>query len=136
MRQLAGKVADSGGCQAGTGNGPAAPAKSLGTAATCAAPGRAGTQVTYIQGQSAADLKTYTDGLLGSAAGDRVEADWKGNGLQGHYASAVGQTSAVLVFTVQDRPLAGFLYQVNSGDQATTPSAPADYFEQSVQPGE
>ncbi|MGA6090900.1 hypothetical protein [Amycolatopsis sulphurea] len=92
--------------------------------------------MTYIQGQSAADLKTYTDGLLGSAAGDRVEADWKGNGLQGHYASAVGQTSAVLVFTVQDRPLAGFLYQVNSGDQATTPSAPADYFEQSVQPGE
>ncbi|MBB4685011.1 Hsp70 family protein [Amycolatopsis jiangsuensis] len=136
MRQLAGKVADSGGCQAGTGNGPAAPANKLGTAVTCAAPGRAGTQVTYIQGQSAEELKAYTDGLLSSAAGDRVEADWKGNDLQGHYASAAGRTSSVLVFTVRDRPLVGFIYQVNSGGQATTPSALADYFEQNVQPGE
>ncbi|GAA3529614.1 Hsp70 family protein [Amycolatopsis ultiminotia] len=136
MRQLAGKVADSGGCRAGTGNGPAAPPKSLGATVTCAAPGRAGTQVTYIHGQSAAELKTYTDGLLTSAGGDRIEADWKGNDLQGHYSSAAGRTSAVLVFAVQDRPLVGFIYQVNSGDQATTPSALADYFEQNVQPGE
>jgi hypothetical protein len=136
MRQLAGKVADSGNCAPGMGNGPAAPAKSIGTAATCAAPGRAGTQVTYVQGNSAAELKQYTDGLLSSAGGDRTEADWKGNGLEGHYASAAGRTSAVLVFTVKDRPLVGFLYQVNSGGQAATPGALADYFEQNVQPGE
>ncbi|GAB3381282.1 Hsp70 family protein [Amycolatopsis echigonensis] len=136
MRQLAGKVADNGGCAPGMGNGPAAPAKSLGTAATCAAPGRAGTQVTYVQGQSAAELKQYTDGLLASAGGDRTEADWKGNALEGHYAAAAGQSSAVLVFTVKDRPLVGFLYQVNSGGQTATPGALADYFEQNVQPGE
>ncbi|WP_033293405.1 Hsp70 family protein [Amycolatopsis jejuensis] len=136
MRQLAGKVADAGGCAPGTGNGPAAPARSLGTTATCAAPGRAGTQVTYVQGQSAAELKQYTDGLLTSAGGDRTEADWKGNALQGHYSAAAGRSSAVLVFTVQDRPLVGFIYQVNSGGQATTPGALADYFEQNVQPGE
>ena len=43
-----------------------------------------------------------------------------------------------LVFTVSDRPLVGFIYQLNSGDQAAaaTPGTLADYFEQSVQPGE
>ncbi|WP_410636152.1 Hsp70 family protein [Amycolatopsis sp. cmx-4-83] len=138
LRQLAGKIADTGDCKAGMGNGPAAPAKSLGVASTCSAPGRAGTQVTYVQGDSADTLKEYTDGLLTSAGGDRTEADWGGNGLKGHYSSAAGKTSAVLVFTVSDRPLVGFIYQLNSNDQAaaTTPDTLANYFEASVQPGE
>ncbi|MFJ1764106.1 Hsp70 family protein [Amycolatopsis sp. NPDC088138] len=137
LRQLAGKIADTGDCKPGMGNGPAAPAASLGVSSTCSAPGRAGTQVTYVQGDSAEALKQYTDGLLTSAGGDRTEADWGGNGLTGHYASAAGKTSAVLVFTVADRPLAGFIYQLNSSDQAaaTTPGTLADYFESSVQPG-
>ena len=137
LRQLAGKIADTGDCKPGMGNGPAAPAQSLGASSTCSAPGRAGTQVTYVQSGDAGTLKQYTDGLLASAGGDRTEADWGGNGLKGHYASAAGRTSAVLVFTVADRPLAGFIYQLNSSDQAaaTTPDKLADYFEQSVQPG-
>ncbi|WP_329049880.1 Hsp70 family protein [Amycolatopsis sp. NBC_01488] len=138
LRQLAGKIADTGDCKPGMGNGPAAPAQSLGVASTCSAPGRAGTQVTYVQGNDAGTLKQYTDGLLTSAGGDRTEADWGGNGLQGHYSSAAGRTSAVLVFTVSDRPLVGFIYQLNSSDQAaaTTPDTLANYFEASVQPGE
>ena len=136
LRQLTGKIADTGGCQPGMGNGPAAPAQSLGVSSTCSAPGRAGTQVTYVQGDDAAKLKAYTDGLLTSAGGDRTEADWAGNGLKGHYSSAAGKTSAVLVFTVSDRPLAGFIYQVSNGDQPATPGTLADYFEASVQPGE
>lgn len=138
LRQLAGKIADTGDCKPGMGNGPAAPAESLGVSSTCSAPGRAGTQVTYVQGDNADTLKQYTDGLLASAGGDRTEADWGGNGLKGHYSSAAGRTSAVLVFTVSDRPLAGFIYQLNSADQAaaTTPGTLADYFEASVQPGE
>jgi actin-like ATPase involved in cell morphogenesis len=138
LRQLAGKIAETGDCRPGMGNGPATPAHSLGVTSTCSAPGRAGSQVTYVQGTSAAELKQYTDGLLASVGGDRVEADWKGNALSGHYASAAGKTAAVLVFTVSDRPMAGFIYQVYSGDQggAPTPGTLADYFEQSVQPGE
>ncbi|WP_410609323.1 Hsp70 family protein [Amycolatopsis sp. lyj-109] len=137
LRQLAGKIADTGDCKPGMGNGPAAPAQRLGAASTCSAPGRAGTQVTYVHGDSADALKQYTDGLLTSAGGDRTEADWGGNGLKGHYSSAAGKTSAVLVFTVSDRPLAGFIYQLNTSDQAaaTTPGTLADYFEASVQPG-
>ncbi|MEV6879470.1 Hsp70 family protein [Amycolatopsis sp. NPDC051128] len=138
LRQLAGKIADTGDCKPGMGNGPAAPAQRIGVSSTCSAPGRAGTQVTYVHGDDAATLKQYTDGLLASAGGDRTEADWGGNGLKGHYSSAAGKASAVLVFTVADRPLAGFIYQLNSSDQAqtTTPGTLADYFEQSVQPGE
>jgi hypothetical protein len=138
LRQLAGKIAETGDCKQGMGNGPAAPAQSLGAASTCSAPGRAGTQVTYVHADDAATLKQYTDGLLASAGGDRTEADWAGNGLKGHYSSAAGKTSAVLVFTVADRPLAGFIYQLNTSDQAqaTTPGTLADYFEASVQPGE
>ncbi|QRP44117.1 Hsp70 family protein [Amycolatopsis sp. FDAARGOS 1241] len=138
LRQLAGKIADTGGCRPGMGNGPATPAQSLGTTSTCSAPGRAGSQVTYVQGTSAALLEQYTDGLLAAVGGDRVEADWTGNALAGHYASAAGRNAAVLVFTVSDRPMAGFIYQVYSGDQgaAPTPGTLADYFEQSVQPGE
>jgi actin-like ATPase involved in cell morphogenesis len=137
LRQLAGKIADTGDCRPGMGNGPAATAENLGVTATCSAPSRAGTQVTYLQGTSAEALKPYTDQLLQSAGGDRTTANWKGNGLAGEYSSAAGKNSAVLVFTVSDRPLAGFIYQVNSSDQAaaTTPGALADYFEQSVQPG-
>jgi actin-like ATPase involved in cell morphogenesis len=138
MRQLAGKIADTGACRPGMGNGPAATTENLGGTSTCSAPSRAGTQVTYLQGASAAALKPYTDQLLRSAGGDRTTAKWKGNGLEGEYSSAAGKNSAVLVFTVSDRPLAGFIYQVNSSDQAAaaTPGALADYFEQSVQPGE
>ena len=120
------------------GSGPAATAEKLGVSSTCSAPGRAGTQVTYLQGTSADLLKQYTDQLLLSAGGDRTNSKWKGNGLDGEYSSAAGKNSAVLVFTVSDRPLAGFIYQVNSSEQAavTPPGALADYFETSIQPGE
>ncbi|MFD8496825.1 Hsp70 family protein [Amycolatopsis sp. NPDC059657] len=136
LRQLAGKVADTGDCKAGMGNGPTASAEKFGASSTCAAPGRAGTQVTYLQSDSAGTLKTYTDELLKSAGGDIVTADWKGNGLEGNYSSAAGANVAVLVFTVKDRPLTGFLYQVNSSGQTpATAGTLATYFEESVQPG-
>jgi actin-like ATPase involved in cell morphogenesis len=137
LRQLAGSIATSGDCKPGMGSGPAASAANLGVSSTCSAPGRAGTQVTYIQGTSADTLKAYTQQLLTSAGGNQTQAQWTGNGLQGHYSSAAGKSSAVLVFTVDDRPLAGFIYQVASGDQAAsvTPDALADYFEKSIQPG-
>jgi hypothetical protein len=80
------------------GSGPAATAEKLGVSSTCSAPGRAGTQVTYLQGTSADLLKQYTDQLLLSAGGDRTNSKWKGNGLDGEYSSAAGKNSAVLVF--------------------------------------
>jgi hypothetical protein len=138
LRQLGGKIAETGQCVPGVGNGPAAPNQHLGVATTCSTPGLAGAQVTYIHGTSSADLKQYTDGLLGSAGGgDQVQAQWQGNGLTGRYAAAGGKSASALVFTVEDRPLVGFVYQVVNGDAvALTPSALADYFERSIQPGQ
>ncbi len=136
LRQLAGGIADTGDCKPGMGNGPAKPVESLGVTSTCSAPGRAGTQITYLQSDSADKLKSYTDGLLTSAGGDRTEAKWVGNALEGNYSSAAGQNAAVLVFTVTDRPLVGFIFQVPAEGQTPTPGELADYFEKSVQPGD
>lgn len=136
LRQLAGGIADTGDCKPGMGNGPAKPAESLGVTSTCSAPGRAGTQITYLQSDSADKLKAYTDQLLTFAGGDRTEAKWAGNALEGQYSSAAGRNAAVLVFTVTDRPLVGFIYQVPAEGQTPTPGELADYFEKSVQPGD
>lgn len=139
MRQLAGTVAEGGQCGPGMGTGPAAANReNLGVAVTCPTPGLAGAQVTYVHGTSAKALEQYTDRLLNSTGGGaQVQADWKGNGLQGRYAASGGGSASVLVFTVGDRPLVGFIYQLNVSGQAfaSTPAELADYFEQHIQPG-
>lgn len=138
LRQLAGKIADTSPCVAGAGSGDIAPppGENVGVLTTCSAPALAGAQITYVHGASATSVKEYTDRLLSSVGGDQVQAPWKGNGLTGSYSSAGGKISAVLVFTVADRPLAGVIYQkTGSGQTASTASQLADYFEQTVQPG-
>ncbi|GAB2973889.1 Hsp70 family protein [Amycolatopsis acidiphila] len=138
LRQLAGKIADTSQCVPGAGSGDIAPpsGQNLGVLTTCSAPALAGAQITYVHGTSAAALKEYTDRLLSSVGGDQVQAPWKGNGLTGSYSSAGSRTSAVLVFTVADRPLAGVVYQkAGSGQTTSTASQLADYFERTVQPG-
>ena len=138
LRQLAGTIAD-GRCAAGAGTGDIAPPEdeNLGVLTTCSAPALAGAQVTYLHGVSPARVKEYTDRLLGAVGGNQVRAAWKGNGLDGSYSSASGRTSAVLVFTVADRSLAGVIYQkVGSGQTPLSAGDLATYFEQTVQPGE
>lgn len=141
LRQLAGAVAEENQCGPGTGTGAAAAPneEELGVSVTCSAPGLAGAQITYLHGESAETIKRYTDGLLNrTGGGEQVQADWKGNALEGRYAAAAGRNSSVLVFTVNDRPLAGFVYQVNvtGTGESTTATELADYFERTVQPGE
>ncbi|MDQ0379976.1 Hsp70 family protein [Amycolatopsis thermophila] len=138
LRQLAGTIAD-GQCAPGAGSGDIAPPENadIGVLATCSAPALAGAQITYLHGVSAEEVKDYTDRLLGAVGGNQVQAAWKGNGLDGSYSSASGRTSAVLVFKVADRPLAGVIYQkVGTGQTPLTAAQLATYFEQNVQPGE
>ncbi|EHR51984.1 molecular chaperone [Saccharomonospora marina XMU15] len=141
LRQLAGAVAQQNQCGPGTGTGAAAASneEDLGVTVTCSAPGLAGAQITYLHSESAEIIKRYTDGLLNrTGGGEQVQADWRGNALEGRYAAAAGRNSAVLVFTVDDRPLAGFVYQVNVAGtgKLAEPAELADYFERNVQPGE
>ncbi|WP_024877186.1 Hsp70 family protein [Saccharomonospora piscinae] len=141
LRQLAGTVPDGNSCAPGTGTGAAAAANEddLGTTVTCSAPGLPGAQITYLHAASRDAIEQYTDGLLSrTGGGDQVQAAWEGNGLAGRYAASAGRNSSVVVFTVDDRPLAGFVYQVNvTGEgEVTPPDEMADYFERTVQPGE
>lgn len=141
LRQLAGAIADNNQCGPGMGTGPAAAAnpEELGVTVTCSAPGLAGAQITYLHGRSADAIEQYTDGLLSrTGGGEQVRAQWRGNALEGTYVAAAGRNSSVLVFEVDDRPLAGFVYQINATGEgtSTTPDALADYFERTVQPGE
>ena len=138
LRQLAGRIADTG-CSSGAGTGDIAPPEeeNIGVLTTCPAPALAGAQVTYLHGVSTDSVTDYATRLLGAVGGDQVQAPWKGNGLDGSYSAASGRTSAVLVFTVSDRPLAGVIYQKSgSGQTPLTAAKMADYFEQNVQPGE
>src|SRR5206468_9982682 len=117
-------------CAPGAGAGDIAPPKNenIGVMATCSARALAGAQVTYLHGVSAAKVKEYADRLLGAVGGDQIQAPWKGNGLDDSYSTASGRTSAVLVFTVADRPLAGVIYQkAGTGQTPLTASRMADY---------
>jgi hypothetical protein len=68
--------------------------------------------------------------------GDHVEAEWKGNGLDGRWRAGVTGGTGVLVFTVADRPLVGWLTrtELRAADDFT-PDTLGDFFAEHVQPG-
>jgi hypothetical protein len=67
--------------------------------------------------------------------GDHVLAEWAGNGLSGRYRAGVSGGSGVLVFTVADRPLVGWLTKTELRGDDLVPNAMADFFDENVQPG-
>jgi hypothetical protein len=77
-------------------------------------------------------LDNELDNMTG---GEHVEAAWKGNGLEGRYRAGVSSGTGVLVFTVNDRPLVGWLTKTQLRGDDLTPDALADFFEKQVQPG-
>jgi hypothetical protein len=126
LRQLAGGVPDHNQCQAGDGK----------TVADVTCTLSDDYKVNYAQVASQDDVQRVLNTQLGSMnQGDHVEADWKGNGLQGRLRAGVSSGTGVLVFTVKDRPLVGWLTktQLRGGD--FTPDSLADFFGQQVQPG-
>jgi hypothetical protein len=127
LRQLAGPVADSGDCQ------PAG--ADSGADVTCAL--SEDYRVSYAHVASVDDAKEEATSQLGNMTdGDHVEAKWRGNGLDGRFRAGVSGGTGVLVFTVDDRPLVGWLTktELRASDEFT-PDAMADFFEANVQPG-
>ncbi|SHF39467.1 Hsp70 family protein [Streptoalloteichus hindustanus] len=133
LRQLAGKVAD-GNCSSGLEYGDLV--KFTGVAVTCQVKGADGVgyTVVYSHFESMELAEQTADTVLGMTKGNRVEADWAGNGLRGHYRSAMG-TVGVTVFTVKDRPLVGYLIGVKAGQGTLNADSMSDFFEKNVQPG-
>ena len=127
LRQLAGAVADSNECQPAGGDSDAD--------VSCALPDDY--RVSYAHVASVEDArKTATTQLSNMTEGEHVQADWRGNGLDGRYRAGVSGGTGVLVFTVEDRPLVGWLAktELRASDEFT-PDALADFFEANVQPG-
>jgi hypothetical protein len=132
LRQLAGGVPDSNTCKAGPDSSGLE--ANAGLTATCTLADNY--QVSYLQANSQAAATEQADSVINSLGGDRVQADWKGNGLSGQYKAAVSGGAGKLVFTVQDRPVVGVLSKLQLRDAAGyTPGALADFFEKNVQPG-
>jgi actin-like ATPase involved in cell morphogenesis len=127
LRQLAGPVADSGDCE------PAE--RDTNADVTCSLSD--GYQVTYAHVASVQDAKKLAGTELSPMTeGDHVEAEWKGNGLDGRWRAGVSGATGVLVFTVADRPLVGWLSrtELRASDEFT-PDTLGDYFTENVQPG-
>jgi actin-like ATPase involved in cell morphogenesis len=127
LRQLAGGVAESGDCE------PAE--RDTNADVTCSLPDSY--QVSYAHVASVQDAQKLASTELGDMTdGDHVEAQWKGNGLDGRWRAGVTGGTGVLVFTVADRPLVGWLSrtELRSSDDFT-PDVLGDYFAEHVQPG-
>ncbi|MGB3442796.1 MAG: Hsp70 family protein [Actinophytocola sp.] len=127
LRQLAGGVADSGDCKAAERDANADVTCSLSDSY----------QVSYAHVASVRDAQKLADTELGDMTdGDHVEAEWKGNGLDGRWRAGVTGGTGVLVFTVEDRPLVGWLSRTElRASDDFTPDTLGDYFAEHVQPG-
>ncbi len=127
LRQLAGTVADNGDCK---------PAKQDTNAdVTCALEDNY--QVSYAHTASVSDAQKLANTELADMTdGDHVTAAWKGNGLDGRWRAGVNGGTGVLVFTVKDRPLVGWLARTElRGSDDFTPDVLGDFFAENVQPG-
>ena len=127
LRQLAGGVADSGDCKAAERDSSADVMCSLSDSY----------QVSYAHVASQQDAQKLATTELGDMTdGDHVEAEWKGNGLAGRWRAGVTGGTGVLVFTVEGRPLVGWLSrtELRASDEFT-PDTLGDYFAENVQPG-
>ncbi|MET0134529.1 MAG: Hsp70 family protein [Kibdelosporangium sp.] len=131
LRQLAGTVPDNNQCKAGPETSGIE--ANAGLTATCTLADDY--QVSYLQANSPDEAAQQATNVLNTLGGDRVQADWSGNGLTGQYKAAVTGGAGKLVFTVQDRPIVGVLSKLQAKDGAYTPSTLADFFEANVQPG-
>ena len=127
LRQLAGTVADNSDCK---------PAKEgSGADVSCSLPENY--QVSYAHVASEQDAQKLANTELGSMSdGDHVQAEWRGNGLDGRWRAGVSGGTGVLVFTVEGRPLVGWLTrtELRAADDFT-PDVLGDYFAEKVQPG-
>lgn len=137
MRQLAGDVADNGKCESGTSTDSVVPTSVPGGAtATCQVSALKGASVVYNHVSSQSQVDNTAKALEnGSGAGEAVEADWKGNGLDGRYRAAAGSGFSVLTFRVKDRPVFGYIVRPNLGGEPLTADQLADVFEKDIQPG-
>jgi hypothetical protein len=151
MREVAGAVAEKNDCETGVKNPLGGEAIETPGATTASCTMEDDYTVTYMHfgssdgtdgsEQSGADTaKQYLDTVkqqyesLGTGASPE-EGDWSGNGMSGtFYSIDLGLGNGVLIFQVNDSPVAGMVMHVSTSGSSSGPSI-KDFFEQHVKPG-
>jgi hypothetical protein len=151
MRKVAGAVADNNECKAGAAApGGAQPIETPGaTAATCTLDDTHTVMYMHFGASDNADgselsgvdtAKKYIDNVIQQLEGlgtgsDPEKGDWEGDGLTGTYAAIdIGGGSGMILFAVNDSPVAGALMNIDIGGAGDI-SDLLDYFDQHIKPG-
>ncbi|MGH3757925.1 hypothetical protein [Actinophytocola sp.] len=143
MRVLAGAVVEHNECEKGAANPLGGPAIETPGATTASCTMDDDYTVMYSHFDKTGDSTQYIDTIkqqfesLGGSTGGSApeEGDWNGDGQAGRYFSIdLGYGNGVLVFQVDDSPVAGVLMHIST-DPSASSSGLTDFFEQHVKPG-
>ena len=126
LRQLAGTVADNGDCKSGRAGRRRGRCARWTTATRSLRPGR---RCRTRRRSPNTELARHDRGRPGRG---RLEGQRPRRPLAGGRRAAA---PGVLVFTVKDRPLVGWLSRTDCAPRTTSPRTLADYFAEQVQPG-
>ncbi|TDP96021.1 Hsp70 protein [Labedaea rhizosphaerae] len=89
----------------------------------------------YLQFPSPAMADQMVEGFKQGANQQNLQpVDWSGGDYSGQYWSIDFAGVGALLYTVKDKPLAGFVMNLDSSNTSSSTSL-ADYFEQNVKPG-
>ena len=142
MRELAGAVVEHNDCQKGAANPLGGEAIETPGATTASCSMADDYTAMYMHFDKGDDAKTYMDAIkqqfknLGGTTGgsDPEEGNWDGGDLAGTYYSIdLGYGNGVLVFQVDDSPVAGVLMHISTTGEGEADMK--DYFNQHVKPG-
>ncbi|TDV40367.1 Hsp70 family protein [Actinophytocola oryzae] len=150
MRKVAGAVAENNDCKSGANAGGQSIDTPGATTSTCTIDSTYSVMYMHFGGSDKADgspqsgvdtAKQYVDSvtkqLEGTSAsgGDPKKGDWDGDGMQGAYtAIEIVSGSGMLVFAVDDSPVAGILIKIDISGSDNLDDL-IDYFDQHVKPG-
>ncbi|MFI7674447.1 Hsp70 family protein [Actinophytocola sp. NPDC049390] len=149
MRKVAGAVAENNECASGAATAGSQPIETPGaTASTCTMDDTHSVMYMHFgnsdnqngdQLSGTDSAKQYIDTVLkqlkGLGNGDPEQGDWKGGELTGTYAAIdIGGGSGMIVFVVNDSPIAGVLMNIDIGGSGDINDL-LDYFDQHVKPG-
>ncbi len=143
MRKVAGAVAEHNECKSGAAAAGGTPIETPGaTASTCELDDTHTVMYLHFAAdeQSGSDTaKQYIDSLVkqleGIGGADPEQGDWEGGDLTGTYVAIdIGGGSGMIVFAVNDSPIAGVLMNVDIGGSGDIDDL-LDYFDQHVKPG-
>ena len=89
----------------------------------------------YMQFPTATMADQVVEGFKSGANQQNLQpVDWSGGGYTGQYWSIDYAGVGALLYTVKDKPLAGFVMNLDSTNTSSSTSL-ADYFDQNVKPG-